>query len=293
MMKRIFLLLVAVLGVAAGKVRIVAATTDLQDIAEAIGGDRVTVISIARGNQDPHYVEVLPSYMLKVKKADLYLMVGMELDLWSARIIDGSRNRKLQIVDCSRDIERLEVPTRKVDASLGDIHRFGNPHYWLDPANGKVIAQTIAEALIQVDPTGRQVFEANLDAFKESIDAQLASWEEEYAALRGRKIIFYHNSWPYFTSRFGLVTLQFLEPKPGVPPSPAHLNRLLDVIDQAGVKVVGMESYFSDQAPRFLADKMGAQVVKLAQSVGALPGVDSYLDIFEYNLKTLTKTSGD
>ncbi|MCK4577431.1 MAG: metal ABC transporter substrate-binding protein, partial [Candidatus Marinimicrobia bacterium] len=158
-MKRIVFILILAMGVVAGKVRVAAATTDLKDIAETIGGDRISVVSIARGNQDPHYVEVLPSYMMKVKKADLYLMVGMELDMWSDQIIDGSRNKRLRIVDCSQDIERLEVPTRKVDASLGDIHRFGNPHYNLDPANGKVIGRTIAEALIEADPAGRSIFE--------------------------------------------------------------------------------------------------------------------------------------
>lgn len=286
-MKRIIIILILVVGVVAGKVRVVAATTDLKDIAETVGGDRVSVVSIARGNQDPHYVEVLPSYMMKVKKADLYLMVGMEMDLWSDRIIDGSRNRKLRIIDCSRDIERLEVPTRKVDASMGDIHRFGNPHYWLDPANGKLIARTIAEALIEADPAGRPVFEANLIDFERRVDEALARWLAEYASLEGRKVIFYHNSWPYFTGRFGLETVQFLEPKPGVPPSPAHLNRLLKIIAEDAVRVVAVEPYFSDRAPNFLARKTGVQVLKLAQSVGALPGAGSYLEMFEYNLSVL------
>ncbi|UCH10999.1 MAG: zinc ABC transporter substrate-binding protein [Fidelibacterota bacterium] len=292
-MQRICIGLILFLTIASGRVRVVTATTDLKDITEAIGGDRVTVTSIARGNQDPHYVEVLPSYMLKVKKADLYLMVGMELDLWSDRIIDGSRNRKLRIVDCSKDIERLEVPTRKVDASLGDIHRFGNPHYWLDPVNGKVLARTITEALVEADPEGRAVFEANLAEFERQVDERLAHWLEEYASLKDRKIMFYHNSWPYFTRRFGLETVQFLEPKPGVPPSPAHLNRLLDIVQKDTILVVGMESYFSDQTPRFLADRTGAKVIKLAQSVEALPGVDSYLDVFDYNLHALAEALGD
>ncbi len=292
-MKRMIIFLALAVGAVSGKVRVVAATTDLKAIAEAVGADRVSVVSIARGNQDPHYVEVLPSYMLKVKKADLYLMVGMELDLWSDRIIDGSRNRKLRIVDCSRDIERLEIPTRKVDASLGDIHRFGNPHYWLDPANGKIIARTIAEALTEANPTGRSVFEANLVAFERRVDEALARWLVEYTSLQGRKVIFYHNSWPYFSERFGLETVQFLEPKPGVPPSPTHLNRLLTIIEEDNVKLVAMEPYFSDQATSFLARKTGVQVVKLAQSVGALPEADSYLEMFEYNLRALAMILGD
>jgi ABC-type Zn uptake system ZnuABC Zn-binding protein ZnuA len=280
-------------GILWGKVEVVTSTMDLKDIAEIIGGDRVSVASIARGNQDPHYVEILPSYMLKVRKADLYLKVGMELDLWSQRIIDGSRNRKIRIVDCSRNIAALEIPTRKVDASMGDIHRFGNPHYWLDPANGKVIARTVTEALTAVDPAGREEFEANLAAFELAVDERLASWLEAYAMLKGKQIIFYHNSWPYFAGRFGLETVQFLEPKPGIQPSPAHLNRLLDIIETGNIKVLGMESYFSDVAPEFLAGKTELRVVKLAQSVGALPGADTYLDLFEYNLQALTAAWGD
>jgi ABC-type Zn uptake system ZnuABC Zn-binding protein ZnuA len=280
-------------GILWGKVQVVTSTTDLKDIAETIGGDRVVLTSIARGNQDPHYVEILPSYMMKVRKADLYLQVGMELDLWSQRIIDGSRNRKIRIVDCSRDIGALEVPTQKVDASMGDIHRFGNPHYWLDPANGKVIARTIAEALAAVDPAGQEEFEANLAVFELAVDQRLASWLEAYAVLKGQKIIFYHNSWPYFAGRFGLETVQFLEPKPGIQPSPAHLDRLLDIIESGGIEVLGMESYFSDLAPEFLAGKTELRVVKLAQSVGALPGAESYLDLFEHNLRALAAAWGD
>jgi ABC-type Zn uptake system ZnuABC Zn-binding protein ZnuA len=280
-------------GILWGQVQVVTSTTDLKDISKTIGGDRVVVTSIARGNQDPHYVEILPSYMMKVRKADLYLQVGMELDLWSQRIIDGSRNRKIRIVDCSRDIAAQEVPTQKVDASMGDIHRFGNPHYWLDPANGKVIARTIAEALAAVDPAGQEEFEANLAAFELAVDQRLASWLETYAVLKGKQIIFYHNSWPYFAGRFGLETVQFLEPKPGIQPSPAHLNRLLDIIETGGIEVLGMESYFSDLAPEFLAGKTELRVVKLAQSVGALPGAESYLGLFEYNLQALAAAWGD
>ena len=292
-MKRIVFILILAVGVVAGKVRVAAATTDLKDIAETIGGDRISVVSIARGNQDPHYVEVLPSYMMKVKKADLYLMVGMELDMWSDQIIDGSRNKRLRIVDCSQDIQRLEVPTRKVDASLGDIHRFGNPHYNLDPANGKVIGRTITEALIEADPAGRSIFEANLADFERRIDEALTTWLEEYASLQGQKVIFYHKNWVYFTERFGLEEVQFLEPKPGVPPSPTHLNRLIKTIEEDNVKVVAIASYFSEQAPGFLARKTGVQVVKLAHSVGALPGTDTYLEMFEYNLRILSKVYGE
>ncbi|MFQ6612968.1 MAG: metal ABC transporter substrate-binding protein [Fidelibacterota bacterium] len=274
------------------RIRVVTSTTDLADIVKTIGGNRVTVASIARGNQDPHYVEVLPSYMLKMKKADLYFKVGMELDLWSQQIIDGSRNRKLKIIDCSTGIEKLEVPTSRVNASMGDIHRFGNPHYWLDPENGKRIAVQVVTALTNMDPEGGDLYRQNYESFSATIDSAVTRWEQTYSDLKGKRIIFYHNSWPYFAQRFGLVTREFLEPKPGITPSPAHLNDLVQLVKAEGIRIVGSESYFSTKAPEFLAKKTGIIPVQLAQSVGALEGVNSYLDIFEFNLKTLAEAYG-
>ena len=172
MMRRLIIIL-TFLSFLFAKVKIVTSTTDLADIVKSIGGDLVTVNSIAKGNQDPHYVEILPSYMIKVRKADIYFMVGMELDLWAQQIIDGSRNRKVLIVDCSAQINRMEVPTELVDASMGDIHRFGNPHYWLDPENGKLIARNIAEKLVLIDPKNSTIYNSNLSTFEESINSSM------------------------------------------------------------------------------------------------------------------------
>lgn len=172
------------------KINVVASTTDLADIAKTIGGDRIKVISISNGKQDHHYVEVLPSYMLKVKKADVYLKVGLELDLWANQIIDGSRNRKLTIVNCSENIAPLEVPTTKIDASMGDIHRMGNPHYWLDPENGKIIAVNILKAFISVDPDGRELYENNYNTFINDIDISVEKWLANYNHLNGKTMIF-------------------------------------------------------------------------------------------------------
>lgn len=285
-MKKLFIMTLLV-SIGFSKVKVVTSITDLADIAKTIGGEKIEVTSIARGNQDPHYVEVLPSYMMKVKRADIYLLVGMELDLWAQQIIDGSRNRKLQIVDCSQGIKRLEVPTNKVDARLGDIHKYGNPHYWLDPENGKIIARTIADVLISTDPAGRDVYESNLTQFLRDVDSALDLWLETYADLKGMNVFFYHNSWPYFSERFGLNVVEFLEPKPGITPSPAHLKRLLNIIRNDEIKLIAMEPYFSDQAPEYLHQKTGIKVVKLAQSVDAVKEADSYLNMFRYNLKTL------
>lgn len=271
------------------KINVVTSTTDLADIAKTIGGDRIKVISIATGQQDHHHVEVLPSYMLKVKKADIYLKVGLELDLWANQIIDGSRNRKLTIVNCSKNIKPLEVPTTKIDASMGDIHRMGNPHYWLDPENGKIIAENITKVLISVDPVGREFYENNFNEFKKNIDNSLTKWLQDFNNLQGKKLIYYHNSWPYFNERFGLEAVQFIEPKPGIMPSPIHLDRLIHTIESDDIKLIGMETYFSDKAPKFLAVKTGIQIVHLAQSVGALPNTETYLKMIRYNLQTISE----
>lgn len=271
------------------KINVVASTTDLAAIAKTIGDNRIKVISIATGKQDHHHVEVLPSYMLKVKKADIYLKVGLELDLWANQIIDGSRNRKLKIVNCSENIKPLEVPTTKIDASMGDIHKMGNPHYWLDPENGKIIADNITKALISIDPAGREFYENNFDEFIKSINDSLAEWLQVFNNLQGKKLIYYHNSWPYFNGRFGLEAVQFIEPKPGIMPSPIHLDRLIRIIESDDIKLIGMETYFSDKAPKFLAIKTGIQIVHLAQSVGALPNTETYLKMIRYNLQTISK----
>ena len=275
-----------------GKVRIVSSTTDIADIVKIIGGDHVTVTSIARGNQDPHYVEILPSYMLKVRKADIYFMVGMELDLWAQQIIDGSRNRKVMVVDCSVEINKMEVPTGQVDASMGDIHSFGNPHYWLDPENGKLIARMVAEKLINHDSKNAEQYQSNLTQFENDLNSAISIWTKRFSDLRNKNIIFYHNSWPYFSKRFGLKTVDFLEPKPGITPSPSQLNQVINQIKENEIEVIASESYFSDRAPKFIASKTKVKIVKLAQSVGAIEGADSYINLFETNLLILAKAYG-
>jgi|TARA_Y100000310_G_C20628486_1_gene787271 zinc/manganese transport system substrate-binding protein len=270
----------------------VSSTTDIADIVKIIGGDHVTVTSIARGNQDPHYVEILPSYMVKVRKADIYFMVGMELDLWAQQIIDGSRNRKVMVVDCSVEINKMEVPTGQIDASMGDIHRFGNPHYWLDPENGKLIARMVAEKLINHDSKNAEQYQSNLTQFENDLNSAISIWTKRFSDLRNKNIIFYHNSWPYFSKRFGLITVGFLEPKPGITPSPSQLNQVINQIKENEIEVIASESYFSDRAPKFIESKINVRTVKLAQSVGAIEGADSYINLFETNLLILAKAYG-
>lgn len=286
-MQRAILISLILVSISWGKVKIVSSTTDLAAIAREIGGEHVKVESIARGNQDPHYIEVLPSSMLKVKRADIYLKVGMELDLWAEQIIGGSRNSDLLIVDCSQNIEAIEVPSAKVDASMGDIHAFGNPHYWLDPNNGIRIAETITEALKRVDSEHGHDYDKNLDVFKKSVENKMKRWTVEFEAIRGEKILYYHNTWPYFNFRFGLLSVDYVEPKPGIMPTPSHVDHLVKLIGEQNLEVLAMEPYFSDTAPNYLAEKTGIKVVQLAPSVGGQRGVETYLDMIHYNLIAL------
>ncbi|MBC8375105.1 MAG: zinc ABC transporter substrate-binding protein [FCB group bacterium] len=269
------------------KINVVASITDLANIANQIGGKHVNTLSIARGSQDPHFVEVLPSYMIKVKRADVYLMVGMELDQWAEQIIDGSRNSDLRIVDCSENIIPLEIPTRKVDASMGDIHPNGNPHYWLDPENGKAIARTVARHLTEMDPEHSQDYAVNLRTFIESIDKLQNEWSVKFSDLKGKTLIYYHNTWPYFNRYFGLKAVAFIEPNPGIMPTPTHLEHLIQLIQGQKIQLIAMEPYFSSKAPDFLVNKTDVTVVGLAQSVDARKGTETYQKMLTYNLKTL------
>ena len=292
-MLRVAVLMLLSITITLGKVKVVTSTSDLAAITREIGGNLVKVESIARGNQDPHYIEVLPSHMLKVKRADIYLKVGMELDLWADKIIGGSRNRDLVIVDCSENIKALEIPTGQIDASMGDIHRFGNPHYWLDPLNGPVIAESIVRALSLKDPENTAKYEDNLRTFIEAIRKYQESWSVKYADLKGVELIYYHNTWAYFNHRFGLQVLDFVEPKPGIMPTPNHVDHLVKLIQNKQLKVLAMEPYFSDKAPNYLVQKTDIKVVKLAPSVGAQEGTDSYLEMIQFNLDALQNAIGD
>jgi len=222
------------------KLNVVTTTSDLKSIAEFIGGDKVEVDSISKGYQDPHFVEAKPSFMIKAKKADLFIRVGLELEIgYEELIINGSRNPKIRIgqighLDASEGALLLEVPTTtKIDRSMGDVHPMGNPHYWLDPLNAKVMASNIAERLSKLHPEDETYFKRNLSDFNHKIDEKLIEWKNKLAPFKGEKIAVYHRSWPYFVNRFGLEITCELEPKPGIPPSPEHLKDVIEKIKEA------------------------------------------------------------
>lgn len=262
------------------RLRVVASTTDFGSIAATVGGDRVEVATIARPGSDVHRVEVLPSYMVRVARADVYLKVGLALDAWADQIIDGSRNTKIAVVDCSRTITALDKPAGRVDGRAGDVHPDGNPHYWLDPRNGALVAQELAAAFGKLDPAHAGEFTARADAFGAECLAHHEAAVTKLAALSVREILTYHPSWVYLTAATGLTVAATVEPVPGIPPTGAHLQKLVDVVKARHVAVLLQEPYFPDDAAGFLARQAGLRAVKMSPSCDDVTA-GSYLAHFD------------
>jgi ABC-type metal ion transport system, periplasmic component/surface adhesin len=276
---------------ASATVRIVASLPDLGSIASYIGGDKVEVASIAQANANPHSVEVFPSYMAKAARASLFLKCGLALDQWADAIIDGSRNNSLTVIDCSMGIDVLEKPTGKIDASKGDVHPFGNPHYWLDPSNGIVIAQNILEGLKKVDQLNSAFYTTNFEKFKSECDSKIVTWKSQIKPLIGKKIISYHSSWVYFATAFGLTVSGMVEPFPGIPPTGNHLSVLVDLIKKEKCAFLVQEPYFSGDAPNFLNRQTGIPIVKCSPACADVKPA-SYFSHFDAIINQIVKLTG-
>lgn len=284
----IIMLLAATLTTTAGdKATVVASTSDLAYFARAIGGDLVDVSFIAPPSGDVHYVEIRPSYMMKLNKADIALKIGLELDVWMDRLIDGSRNSRLTVVDCSKYIEPEEVPTFEVDARYGDLHRFGNPHYWLGPQNVGAIVRAVTEGLAEADHANAETYRANADKFLTEFNIGMERLKAKAAPLEGLEVVYYHDSWPYFNTFTGLKAASFMEPYPGVSPSPTHVKETIDLVNSRGIKVLAVEPYFDKRIPNKIASDTGAKLVTLYPSLGARNKNETYLEWFEGNLNVL------
>lgn len=257
----------ALTAAAGGRPMLVAASLpDLASIAASVGGGHVETFSLAKANTNPHSVEVLPSYMIKVSRSAAYLKVGLGLDGWADAVIDGSRNGNLKVVDCSAGIPVLDKPAGKVDASQGDVHPQGNPHYWLDPANADRIADAVQQAFQAIDPAHAGDYAANAKAFKAENAKRFGAWKARMEPLRGRAILAYHSSWAYFASAFGLRIVAHVEPYPGIPPTAKHLQRLLELIKAEKAEHLLQELYFPDKDARFLERQSGIHVHKVSPS---------------------------
>ncbi len=288
-----FLLNALLSGSQAGNIKVVTTTTDLKSITELIGGNKVSVSSIATGYQNPHFVDPKPSFIISLSGADMFVTVGLDLETgWSPQLLSSSRNTRIQkgaagYVDASIGINLLQVPSA-VNRAEGDIHIYGNPHYWLDPLNGKVIARNITNGLEKVDPADKAFFESNLQSFDKRIDDKLKEWSAKMAAFKGSKIIAYHNEWVYFETRFGLEIVDFLEPKPGIPPTPSQLVKVIKEIKADNIKVIISSPYFTTSSSDLVVKQTGAKELTLATSVGAFDPVKNYFDLFDYNINQLT-----
>jgi ABC-type Zn uptake system ZnuABC Zn-binding protein ZnuA len=272
---------------------VVTSTEDLAALAREVGGDKVKVEAIGRGYQDPHFVEAKPSFILKLHSADLLVLVGRELEIgWLPPLIQQSRNAKVQVgaeghLDASLTARILEIPAGQITRAMGDVHPLGNPHYWLDPENGRRIAQAIAQKLAQLDRANSAYFAARYADFDKRLSEAERRWDALMAPYKGLKVVTYHRSWPNFAERFGLNVVGYVEPRPGIPPSPSHTLDLIRQMKRENVKILLVEPYFDLRTPNAVARDTGGKVLVMTPSVGGTKGVDDYFKLFDHNLGLL------
>lgn len=274
--------------------KVVTTTEDLAALVREVAGDKVVVDAIAKGYQDPHFVEAKPSFILKLHDADLLVVIGRELELgWLPPLLTQSRNAKIQVgaagyLDASAGVRILEIPTGQITRAMGDVHPSGNPHYWLDPDNGRIIAKSIAAALARLSPNDKAYFDQRYADFDKRLADAQKRWDAAMAPYKGTKVVTYHRSWTNFTGRFGLDVMGYVEPKPGIPPSPSHTIELIQDMKRQGVKLILVEPYFDLKTPESIAREVGGKVMVLTPSVGGVKEAGNYIALFDYNVNLLT-----
>ena len=296
-------LLVVMLAIAAqfeaapsarAELNVVAATQDLASIAQEIGGDKIKVTPMAKGYQDPHFVEAKPSFVLTLNRADLLIVVGRDLEIgWLPPLITQSRNAKIQpgskgYLDPSQTAKILELPTGTVTRAMGDVHPLGNPHYWLDPENGRRIAQAIKDRLSELDAANAAYYAQREADFGKRLTEAQQRWKAQMAPYKGLKVVTYHRSWANFVDAFGIDVIGYVEPKPGIPPTPQHTLDVINAMKAQNVKLILVEPYFDLKTPNSIAEKTGARVVVLPPSVGGVPAASDYFKLFDTDVALLT-----
>jgi zinc/manganese transport system substrate-binding protein len=277
------------------KLNVVTATTDVAALAQEVGGDHISVESIAKGYQDPHFVEAKPSFLLRLRQADLLITVGLQLEIgWLPPLVTQSGNPRIQVgaagyLDASQFAEILEIPTGPVTRAMGDVHPLGNPHYWLDPDNGHRVAKGIAAKLGELDPSDAAYFQERLQDFDKRLTAAEQKWDSEMAQFRGRKVVTYHNSLTNFAKHFHLNVIGYVEPRPGIPPTPSHTLDLIGLMKRENCKLVLVEPYFDLKTPNSIGAATGAKVLVYLPSVGGEKQVTNYFRLFDYDIDLLTK----
>ncbi len=285
-----FLALLAALlipsATSAKELRVVATVPDLAAVATAVGGDDVTVTAMALATQDPHFVDAKPSLALALSRADLLLLVGLDLEIgWLPTLLTGSRNPRVQLgtagyLDCSTLVQVLDKPVGPIDRSMGDVHSGGNPHYLFDPRRAEQVALGVAARMAELDPERTDAYAERAAAFVGELQAARARWEERLAGLRGQPVITYHRSWIYLEDWLGFETVIEVEPKPGIPPSPRHIATVLATARQRGVEVLLQESFYPDRESQLVAEKAGARLIVLHGGTEYENG-ETYLDHME------------
>ncbi len=276
-------------GSAEAKVRVVTSTPDFAAIAKEIGGDKIDVESLAKGYQDPHFVDAKPIYITKLNRADILVYNGLDLEIgWLPILVTGARNSNIATlnspgnVDASRFLTTvLDLPTGPVDRSMGDVHPRGNPHYMLDPRNGILVAKGITEKLSEVDPDNTGYYEENYRNFEKLLELKIAEWAKELAPYKGTKVVSYHKNLNYFTRWAGFEDAGYIEPKPGIPPTPSHVAALIKKMEAEDVKLVLASNYYPQKTPRIISEKTGAVFLSLPTSVGGEDGINTYFDLFD------------
>jgi zinc/manganese transport system substrate-binding protein len=279
----------------AKRVNVITSTTDMAALCQEVGGDRVNVESLAKGYQDPHFVEPKPSFLLKLRQADLLIVVGLQLEIgWLPPLITQSGNSRIQVaapgyLDASQFAEILEIPTGVVTRAMGDVHPLGNPHYWLDPATGRRIARGFAQKLGELDPPDNDYFQQRFQDFDKRLTAAEQKWDTQMAAYHGRKLVTYHNSFPNFAKHFHLEVIGYVEPRPGIPPTPSHTIALIGLMKRENCKLVLVEPYFDLKTPNSIGAATGAKVIVYLPSVGGEKQVTNYFELFDYDIGLITK----
>lgn len=277
----------------AKKIQVVTTLTDLAEFTREVGGDKVDVEALAKGYQDPHFVEPKPSFLLKLRHADLLVLVGLQLEIgWLPPLITQSGNGKIQpgapgYLDASQFAEILEIPQGRLTRAEGDVHPMGNPHYWLDPENGRRIAKGIAEKLGELDPQDNGYFQQRYQDFANRLAQAEKKWLADMAPYRGRKIVTYHRSWPNFAKFFGLEVVGYVEPRPGIPPTPQHTIELVNLMKRDNTKILLVEPYFDLKTPNSIASMTNGKVLVMYPSVGGKPEITDYFKLFDYDIGIL------
>jgi len=294
-MKKILLILSSFLLCAAAqaKINVVATLPDFGALAREVGGDNVEVTVLAKPTEDPHFVDARPSFVVALRNADVLIDGGAELEIgWLPPLLQNARNSKIEIgkpgrVQASQGIKLMGVP-QQLTRAAGDVHALGNPHFSCDPIIAKAVAAHIAQAFAAVDAANAAAYQANEKKFESTINAKLQEWGTAMLPFKGQHVVAYHDSWPYFAHRFGVEIDVFLEPKPGIPPSPSHLAEVIEQMKAQHIKAIIVEPYHDRKIAEKVASATGAKVVDFAQFPGGLPDTDSYVKLIDKLIANLS-----